>query len=101
MINRAIINLDKAALDKIHACSLEILHDGGIRFPSDKALVIFKKHGFKVDGPMVHFEPEDISQALETVPAAFSIEAGNSRPRRPAAGKAAGRIRETADGRIP
>jgi trimethylamine--corrinoid protein Co-methyltransferase len=76
-MNRAIMNLDHSALDKIHSYSLEILKDVGIRFPSQKALALFKKHGLKVDGPMVHFEEQDISRALETVPAAFTIEARN------------------------
>ena len=76
-MNRAIINIDNAALDKIHAHSLEILKDVGIRFPSEKALALFKKHGFKIDGSMVHFEEQDISRALATVPAAFTIDARN------------------------
>jgi len=76
-MNRAIMNLDDASLNKIHAYSLEILHDVGIRFPSEKALALFKKHGFKVDGSMVHFEEKDIRRALETVPAAFTLEARN------------------------
>lgn len=76
-MNRAIKNLDQAALDKIHSHSLEILRDIGIRFPCEKALTRFKKHGFKVDGSMVHFEEKDITNALKTVPAAFSIESRN------------------------
>jgi trimethylamine--corrinoid protein Co-methyltransferase len=71
------MNLDQASLDKIHSHSLQILRDIGIRFPCQKALTLFKKHGFKVDGTMVHFEEADISNALETVPAAFTIEARN------------------------
>jgi len=76
-MNRAILNLDQAALDKIHSHSLEILRDVGIRFPCTKALALFKKHGFKVDGSMVHFDEKDIQQALATVPPAFTIEARN------------------------
>ncbi|UCH22343.1 MAG: trimethylamine methyltransferase family protein [Deltaproteobacteria bacterium] len=76
-MNRAIMNLDKASLDTIHAYSMEILKDFGIRFPADKALAIFKKHGFRVDGSMVHFKEKDIQKALETVPEAFTIEARN------------------------
>jgi trimethylamine--corrinoid protein Co-methyltransferase len=76
-MNRAIMNLDQAALDKIHSHSLEILRDIGIRFPCEKALTRFKKHGFKVDGSMVHFEVKDITNALKTVPAAFTIESRN------------------------
>ena len=76
-MNRALINVDRAALDNIHQYSLDVLKDCGIRFPSDKALAVFKKHGIRVDGAMVHFEEKDIQQALQTVPAAFSIEARN------------------------
>ena len=76
-MNRAIINLDNTALDKIHSHSLEVLKDVGIRFPCEKALEIFKKHGFKVDGSMVRFEAQDIAGALEAVPAAFTVEARN------------------------
>jgi len=76
-MNRAIMNLDKTSLDRIHAYSLELLRDIGIRFPNAKALAIFKKHGFRVDGSMVHFEAQDIQRALQAVPAAFTIEARN------------------------
>jgi trimethylamine--corrinoid protein Co-methyltransferase len=77
LMNRALINIDQASLDSIHAHSLELLRDTGIRFPSEKALSLFRKHGFKVDGSMVHFEEKNIRDALETVPAAFAIEARN------------------------
>jgi trimethylamine--corrinoid protein Co-methyltransferase len=76
-MNRAIINFDKASMDTVHAYSLELLRDTGIRFPNKKALALFKKHGFKVNGPMVHFEEQDIQKALKTVPSAFTIEARN------------------------
>ncbi|MGD9206493.1 MAG: trimethylamine methyltransferase family protein, partial [Desulfobacterales bacterium] len=76
-MNRALINFDKASLDSVHAHSLELLRDSGIRFPSEKALALFKKHGFKVDNAMVHFKEQDIQSALETAPAAFTIEARN------------------------
>ena len=46
LMNRALINIDRTSLDSIHAHSLEVLHDTGIRFPSEKALALFKKHGF-------------------------------------------------------
>jgi trimethylamine--corrinoid protein Co-methyltransferase len=56
---------------------MQILKDFGIRFPTDKALAIFKKHGFRVVGSMVHFKEKDIQRALDTVPEAFTIEARN------------------------
>ena len=77
-MNRAIINFDKASLDTIHAYSLELLRDTGIRFPSEKALAIFIKHGFKVDGSMVYIEEKDVQTALKTVPSAFTLQARNS-----------------------
>ena len=76
-MNTALMNINREALDRIHTYSLELLRDTGIRFPSAKALAIFKKHGFKVDGSMVHFEEKDIQKALQAVPAAFTIEARN------------------------
>jgi trimethylamine--corrinoid protein Co-methyltransferase len=76
-MNRALVNLDGKALDNIHQYSLDILKETGIRFPSEKALGIFKKHGIRVDGAMVHFEENDIQRALQTVPEAFTLEARN------------------------
>ena len=77
MMNTAHLNINQASIDRIHDYSLDLLRDTGIRFPSEKALAIFKKHGFKVDGSIVHFEEKDIHRALQTVPAAFTIEARN------------------------
>ena len=74
-MNRAIKNFDKNVLDTIHDNSLEVLHDTGIKVPSEKALEIFKKNGFRTDSDMVFFEENDIQEALETVPAAFTIKA--------------------------
>jgi len=77
-MNRAILNLNQVSLDTIHTNSLEVLQDIGIRFPSEKALALFKAHGFRVDGSMVRFEEKHIQKSLETVPAAFTIEARNA-----------------------
>lgn len=75
MMNRAIINFDKSLLDQIHNRSLELLQDSGIRFPSEKALEVFRTMGFRVNGQTVFFEEKDIVAALETVPATFTIKA--------------------------
>ena len=77
MINRALINFNKSILDQIHNRSLELLQECGIRFPSTKALEIFKSRDFRVDGQTVYFEEKDIVEALETVPSNFTIEARN------------------------
>ena len=76
-MNRAIINLGKNTLDTIHSHSLELLRDTGIRFPSEKALEIFKKHGFRREGETVYFKERDINTTLETVLEAFTITARN------------------------
>ena len=76
-MNRAIINFEHKTLDTIHEYSLELLRSTGIKFPSQKALGIFKKHGFRTDGDMVFFEEEDIHKTMEAVPPAFTIKARN------------------------
>lgn len=76
-MNRALINLDQTSLDNIHQYSLDVLKECGIRFPSEKALAVFKKHGLRVEGAMVHFEEKQIQQALQTVPEAFTLESRN------------------------
>ncbi len=76
-MNRALFNLDRNAIDNIHQHSLDLLKDTGIRFPSEKALAVFKHHGLRVDGDMVYFGEKDIQIAMDGVPAAFTLEARN------------------------
>jgi trimethylamine--corrinoid protein Co-methyltransferase len=76
-MNRALFNLDRKALDNIHQYSLDLLKDTGIRFPSEKALAVFKHHGIRVDGNIVYFGEKDIQIAMDGVPAAFTLEARN------------------------
>ena len=76
-MNRAIINFEHKTLDTIHEYSLELLRDTGIKFPSEKALEIFRKHGLRTDGDMVFFKKKDIQKAMETVPSTFIIKARN------------------------
>ena len=76
-MNRAIVNIEQKTLDTIHNNSLELLHSTGIKFPCDKALGIFKKHGFRTNGEMVFFEEKDIRQAIAAVPSSFTISARN------------------------
>ena len=52
-MNRAITNFDDKTLYSIHKYSLELLNHTGIRFPNEKALGIFRSHGFRTDGEMV------------------------------------------------
>ena len=79
-MNRALVNLDRKALDNIHQYSLDLLKETGIRFPSDKALAVFKRHGLRVDGFTVHFEEKQIQQALQSVPQAVYPRSPQSCP---------------------
>jgi len=74
-MNLAIPNLGQQALDTIHNYSLELLQETGIRFPSEDAVGVFKKHGFLVDNQMVFFSEDQIINALATVPPHFSVKA--------------------------
>ncbi len=76
-MNRAIINVNQHVLDTIHTYSLELLKETGIRFPSQKALDLFKKHGFRLENQMVFFTEDQIRKALASVPPRFSIKARN------------------------
>ncbi len=76
-MNRAIFNLGRQELDTIHTYSLKLLQETGIRFPSENALSVFEKHGFRVDNQMVFFTEDQIGNALATVPPYFSIRARN------------------------
>ncbi len=76
-MNRAITNFEQKTLDTIHKYSLELLHDTGIKFPSEDALEIFKKHGFRINGEMVFFKEKDIQEAINSVPSSFSIKSRN------------------------
>ena len=77
-MNRALKNIDRVTLDKIHQYSLDILKETGIRFASEKALTVFKHHGIRVDGDMVYFGEKDIQIALDGVPALFTLESRNT-----------------------
>lgn len=76
-MNRAIGNLKKNNLDEAHRHSLDILARTGVRFYSEEALNLFKKHGFSVQDKTVCFSEKEILKALETVPPVFSVEARN------------------------
>lgn len=67
--------LTKADFEKLHEFTLRIFKEIGVAFHSSKALDIFKKHGIKVDGNKVFFEPAQVENALKTIPSEFMIHA--------------------------
>ncbi|NLA12382.1 MAG: hypothetical protein GX883_09730, partial [Firmicutes bacterium] len=64
-------------LNKIHCATVDILREVGMAFDSEKALDIFKKHGFKVDGKVVHFTEKAIEESLETIGREFTVLSRN------------------------
>jgi len=78
-MNRAIINFDRATLDKIHQYSLDLLADIGIQFPNQDALDLFSRSGFRINGNTVYFSHDNIQKALDTVPETFTIQARDAK----------------------
>ena len=67
--------LSEEELNKLHSATMEILMDVGISFGEPDALKIFKNHGVKVDGDKVFLNEDQITSALDTVPAKFTVAA--------------------------
>lgn len=64
-------------IEEIHNTSMKLLANVGVEFPDDEAVAVFKGRGFKTDGHRVYFSEEQVTGALETVPAQFTIHARN------------------------
>lgn len=64
-------------LNKIHCATVDILENVGVAFDSQKAVDIFKEHGFKVDGKKVYFTERAIENALETVGREYTLISRN------------------------
>ena len=69
--------LTKADQSKIHLATMDILRDIGISFHEPAAVEIFKRHGFRIDGNVVHIEEKDIQNAINTAPSQFQVNARN------------------------
>ena len=69
--------LSRADQLKIHAATMEVLKDVGIRFHEPEAVEIFKRHGFRTDGDVIHIEEAMIQNALDTAPSQFELIARN------------------------
>ena len=65
--------ISKEAVEEIHACTLRILSEVGVRFESEKALEVFRRNGVKVDGCMVYIDRDTVEKALKTVPSSFEL----------------------------
>ena len=69
----------RAELGRIHDASLQVLGETGVRFHSPKAVDLFKKRGFTVDGSRVFFSEKQVDKAIGRTPSKFEIEARNPR----------------------
>ena len=63
--------LSKKDIEKIHETSLRILEEIGVKASLEEALVVFRKHGAKIDGDRVRIPPSVVEQALKLVPHKF------------------------------
>lgn len=63
--------LTKAELVRMHEASLKVLEQTGVVFDDEESLELFKKHGAKINGKIVHFPPQMVEAAIEATPASF------------------------------
>lgn len=64
-------------IEAIHSTSMKVLANVGVRFSSDEAIGIFKKHGVKTDGGLVFLSEEQVMRAITAAPDQFTIHARN------------------------
>jgi trimethylamine:corrinoid methyltransferase-like protein len=67
--------LSPGDLERIHECTVEILAEVGIRYPSEKALSILQQNGCQVDQAtqMVRFAPELVDEAVARAPKEYVL----------------------------
>ena len=68
----------KEKLDKIHAASIKILKETGVRLHSPKAVELFARAGQKTNGDQVFLTEDFIWEQLKKAPANFTLEARNT-----------------------
>ncbi len=65
-------------LQRVHDYSLKLLMENGIHIDNERALKIFKEHGFKVEGSQIFITEKQVQAALDLVPSHFVIHGRNS-----------------------
>ena len=71
--------LEDSDLQRIHDFSMKLLWENGIHIPNERALSLFKRHGFRIDGQQVYITEKQVHDALETAPSHFVICGRNSK----------------------
>lgn len=60
-------------LQRVHDYSMQLLAENGMHMPSERALKIFRDHGFRVEGEQVYFTEDQVMKAVETAPSHYVI----------------------------
>ncbi len=76
-LNTQIGVLPEDKLIQIHDASLTILTETGVMFKCPEAIDIFKQHGAKVDGDVVHIPGDMVEKAISQTPQTFKWQARN------------------------
>ena len=66
-------------MQRVHDYSLKLLWENGINIANDRALELFKKHGFKVEGSQIFITEKQVEDALDKIPSHFVLNARNSK----------------------
>ena len=69
--------LSARGIAAVHEASLAVLARSGVRFASPRAIELFRRNAFRVEGQDVFFAESDLRDALEKVPRRFTILARN------------------------
>lgn len=69
--------MNPSQLNLIHNATMKILADTGVAFHSEKAVSLFKQHGFKTDGQLVFPTEQQVQNALGHAPSTFTLHARN------------------------
>jgi trimethylamine--corrinoid protein Co-methyltransferase len=67
--------LDSQQLKDIRSATLHVLEQVGVRFPSEKALKVFAKHGAQVDmeSQLVRIPSDLVLEAMKTAPRSYLL----------------------------
>lgn len=61
------------AVEEIHKASLKMLDEIGIKFGTEEANEVFKKHGFRQENGRTYFTEEQINKALDMATKEFTV----------------------------
>ena len=69
--------LDEAGLDRIHAEAMTVLRDVGTEIHHDGALELLRRHGQRVEGTLVRWDPDFVLELVAKAPERFTLHARN------------------------